>query len=121
MTRGWLSDDATRSLAVHPTQLYFASVGLVILVIALGWRHLQRHSGETWLLALAAWGFANPIVESFRDPSYLTGAPHLGASGFLIGAAAFTGFLFWRFAPLSGVEASARGAQPSAAGGPTLS
>lgn len=121
MARGWLADDASWSLAVHPTQLYFASVGLVIVLIGLTWRHFQRRPGETWLLALATWGFANPLVESFRDPSYLTGTPHLGMSGLFIGAAAFTAFFIWRFGPLIQGQAHARGVHASTAGGSTLS
>ena len=67
MNRGWLPDGAAFSLPVHPTQLYFASVGLLILLIGLTWGRFQRRGGETWLLAVALWGFANPLVESFRD------------------------------------------------------
>jgi phosphatidylglycerol:prolipoprotein diacylglycerol transferase len=96
MLRGWLPDDATLSLPVHPTQLYFAAVGLLMVGVGFAWRRVQRRDGETWLVALVVWGLFNPIVESFRDPDYLTGSPHLGLSGFIIGGVALLGLLLWR-------------------------
>jgi phosphatidylglycerol:prolipoprotein diacylglycerol transferase len=96
MTRGWLADDAAWSLRVQPTQLYFASVGLLIIAAGHLWKKVQRRPGERWLVALVVWGFANPLVESLRDPDYLTGAPHLGASGAVIAACALVGLFAWR-------------------------
>ena len=46
--RGWLHDDATASLAVHPTQIYFAAAALLAAWAALRWR-LFRPLGQRLL------------------------------------------------------------------------
>jgi phosphatidylglycerol:prolipoprotein diacylglycerol transferase len=104
--RGWIPHDAAHAAAVHPTQIYFAAVGLLIVLVGLAWPRVQRRAGETWLLSVAVWGVANPIVESFRDPGYLTGSPHLGMSGAVIGGVTLVAFLAWRHAARPAMPAS---------------
>jgi phosphatidylglycerol---prolipoprotein diacylglyceryl transferase len=90
--RGWLDNEATQSLPVHPTQLYFAAVWVAAALAALAWKRRQVRDGEACLVGLVVWGLGQVIVEALRDPDYLRGTPYLGESGLapiLVGVVTF--------------------------------
>lgn len=70
-----LSPDAWASLPVHPTQLYEALCGLVLLAAAIAVRRQQRFRGEVFFVVAFAYGAARFAIEMLRDD------PERGAAG----------------------------------------
>jgi len=58
--------DAARSAPVHPLQLYFAAVGLGIMVVALGLYPRKRFDGEVGLVALLIFSATSAVLEFWR-------------------------------------------------------
>jgi phosphatidylglycerol:prolipoprotein diacylglycerol transferase len=59
--------DASASLPVHPTQLYQALVGVVLLGLALWLRPRRRFAGQVALTAAMVYGIARFGLEYLRD------------------------------------------------------
>jgi len=62
-----LAQTATRSLPVHPTQLYESLAGLALFGLLLLLRRKRRFSGEVFLGWVLGYGILRPIIEHFRD------------------------------------------------------
>jgi phosphatidylglycerol:prolipoprotein diacylglycerol transferase len=59
--------EATGSLPVHPLQLYFAAVGLLLIVGALWLRPRRAYPGQVALLALVVFSASTVVLERFRE------------------------------------------------------
>lgn len=62
-----LSPDSDVSLPVHPTQLYEALAGVVLLVMVFLVRQRQRFRGEAFLALTFGYGFLRFVIEIWRD------------------------------------------------------
>jgi phosphatidylglycerol:prolipoprotein diacylglycerol transferase len=62
-----LPADATTSLAVHPTQLYAAAFGLVLLALAFAIWRVRRFRGQVLLSVAAAYAVWRFGIEYLRD------------------------------------------------------
>jgi phosphatidylglycerol:prolipoprotein diacylglycerol transferase len=62
-----LAQTATRSLPVHPTQVYESLAGLALFGLLLLLRRKRRFSGEVFLGWVLGYGILRPIIEHFRD------------------------------------------------------
>jgi phosphatidylglycerol:prolipoprotein diacylglycerol transferase len=89
-----LAPGAEASLPVHPTQLYEAAVGMVLLVVLLLVLHRRRFAGEVFLTATVLYGFARFALEILRDdvergavPPSLPRHVYLPVGFFLLGLA----------------------------------
>ncbi len=78
---GIIPDDATWSAPVHPLQLYFTAVGLVIFAVGLWLDRRKRYEGQSALVALAIFAASNAYLEQFRGFAplrrYWYGVPQL--------------------------------------------
>jgi prolipoprotein diacylglyceryltransferase len=54
-------------LPVHPLQLYFAAVGLLLIVGALWLRPRRAYPGQVALLALVVFSASTVVLERFRE------------------------------------------------------
>lgn len=61
-----ISDDATASLPVHPTQLYESLVGATLLVLVLVSRRYQKFRGQIFLIFTFAYGVCRFTLEMLR-------------------------------------------------------
>lgn len=64
--RGLVPNDATWSAPVHPLQLYFAAVGLVIATLGFAFDRHKRYEGESALVALLIFSGSNAALETIR-------------------------------------------------------
>jgi phosphatidylglycerol---prolipoprotein diacylglyceryl transferase len=62
-----LSHDATRSLPVHPTQLYESVAGLLLLVLAAWLWKRRTFSGQVFLGSALGYGVSRFLLEYLRD------------------------------------------------------
>jgi prolipoprotein diacylglyceryltransferase len=63
---GLIRADRAQSLPVHPTQLYEALLGLVIVGIALVFARRRRRDGELFLVAAATYAVGRLAIEALR-------------------------------------------------------
>src|SRR6185295_13037101 len=63
---GWIPPGATQSLAVHPTELYEALLGLIIVGVALVFARRHRRDGHLFLLAAATYAIGRIAIEALR-------------------------------------------------------
>lgn len=64
--RHLVPEDALWSAPVHPLQLYFTAVGLLILALGYVLDRYKRYDGESALVALAVFSGCNVLLEPFR-------------------------------------------------------
>lgn len=73
--------DATWSAPVHPLQLYFTAVGLLIAGVGWALEARKRYDGESALLALLLFSATNAVLEPYRGFAplrrYWLGVPQL--------------------------------------------
>jgi phosphatidylglycerol:prolipoprotein diacylglycerol transferase len=62
-----LAADALQSLPVHPLQIYFAAIGLLLIVGAIGLRPRRAYPGQIALLALVVFSSSTVMLERFRE------------------------------------------------------
>jgi phosphatidylglycerol---prolipoprotein diacylglyceryl transferase len=62
-----ITQDATHSLPVHPTQIYESLVGAGLLVLLLTARKYQKFRGQIFLLFTFAYGVCRYLLEVIRD------------------------------------------------------
>jgi phosphatidylglycerol:prolipoprotein diacylglycerol transferase len=67
VVRRGLSPLASESLPVHPTQLYEASLGLVLFALSLALFSRRRRYGELFGWLALAYGAGRFVIEFFRD------------------------------------------------------
>jgi hypothetical protein len=63
---GLIPADRAASLPVHPTQLYEAMLGLVIVVIAIYAARRRRKDGQLFVIAAASYAIGRLIIEALR-------------------------------------------------------
>ena len=68
--QGLLPAGATRSLAVHPTQLYESLTGLVLLAVVLAVRRRRTFYGQAFLALVPAYAVLRYAIEIFRADLY---------------------------------------------------
>ena len=64
---GLISTDAHRSLPVHPTQLYSALDGLILLLLLTAYYPLRRRDGEVMALMMVAYPVTRFLIERLRS------------------------------------------------------
>jgi phosphatidylglycerol:prolipoprotein diacylglycerol transferase len=73
--------DATWSAPVHPLQLYFTAVGVLIMLLGYWLERRKRYEGQVALVALLVFSAANAFLEQFRGYApmrrYWYGVPQL--------------------------------------------
>lgn len=79
-----LSEDATHSLPVHPTQLYESLVGALLLVLLLTARKRQKFRGQIFLLFTFSYGVCRFLLEILRDDAERGSIPPALAEHILI-------------------------------------
>lgn len=74
---GQLSNNAARSLPVHPLPLYFAATGLAITAILLWLRPRRSYPGQLGLLLLLLFSASSAVLEPLRsdDPTRVYWGP----------------------------------------------
>jgi phosphatidylglycerol---prolipoprotein diacylglyceryl transferase len=88
---GLLSEDAERSLSVHPTQLLEATLGVLLFFwLSKTWKS-QRFEGETFWTFWIVYGLGRFMIEFLRGDSrlmigYLSAAQVLSLTIFIIGS-----------------------------------
>jgi phosphatidylglycerol:prolipoprotein diacylglycerol transferase len=65
---GLIPRSAVSSLPVHPLQLYYASLGLLLAVMAMRWRRARRFDGEVWLRFYALYCSGTFALELMQTP-----------------------------------------------------
>ena len=63
---GLLPAGATASLAVHPTQLYEALAGFIVLTIAFVMRRHRSYHGQAFIAVVVAYAILRSAIEIFR-------------------------------------------------------
>jgi phosphatidylglycerol:prolipoprotein diacylglycerol transferase len=67
LNRKLIEPGAKTSLPVHPTQIYEALVGLLLLALLLWVRKTQRFRGQVFFIATFAYGLIRFLLELVRD------------------------------------------------------
>lgn len=88
VAEGLIPAAALQSLPVHPTQLYEAFAGLVLLVAVLAARRARRHAGEPFILFVVGYAVLRAGIETLRGDFDRGGIGALSTSQ-LIAAASF--------------------------------
>ncbi len=99
-----ISEGAVRSLAVHPTQIYSAIDGLVLLLLLSAFFPLRRRDGEVFALLIVTYPITRFLIEFLRNDegaffAGLTISQIISVALFLTGLA-FWGWLFTQPAEL---------------------
>ncbi len=64
---GLITEAAPRSLPVHPTQLYSALDGLILLILLTAYYPLRRRDGEVMALMMMAYPVTRFLIEQLRN------------------------------------------------------
>src|SRR5262249_52382258 len=92
---GLLSPDAARSVPVHPLELYFAAVGLLITLLAVWLYPRKQYDGQVALAAFVFFAASSAGLEWFRadipQRGYWGALPQLEWVALLMAAAAVVG------------------------------
>jgi phosphatidylglycerol:prolipoprotein diacylglycerol transferase len=78
-----LSQTATSSLPIHPTQLYESLVGLGLFILLVWLRHHRRFSGQVFLAWVLGYGIMRPLIEIVRDDDQRGNIGPLSTSQFI--------------------------------------
>lgn len=65
--RGWISATATKSLPIHPTQLYSSFDGFLLLALLLAFYPFRRKDGEVMALLMVTYPITRFLIEILRD------------------------------------------------------
>jgi phosphatidylglycerol:prolipoprotein diacylglycerol transferase len=66
-TQGLIASDATRSLPLHPTQLYSVVDGLILFALLTAYYPIRRRDGEVMSLFLITYPVTRFLIERLRD------------------------------------------------------
>jgi phosphatidylglycerol:prolipoprotein diacylglycerol transferase len=115
--QGLLPLDATRSLPVHPTQLYESLAGLVLLGLVMAVRRLRRVPGQAFVSFVAGYAVVRYVIETLRADADRGTVGALSTSQFiavatLLSAAALAYVLHRRRVPLPAVAEPTRARRP---------
>ncbi len=75
-----ITDKATESLPVHPTQLYELLVGFSLFGLLMVLRRYRKFSGQVFLGWVIGYGILRPLIEIFRGDDDRNGIETLGLS-----------------------------------------
>jgi phosphatidylglycerol:prolipoprotein diacylglycerol transferase len=91
---GLIPESAARSLAIHPTQIYFAIDGLLLLLLLSAFYPLRRRDGEVMGLLMVTYPISRFLIEFLRDDegAFFAG---LTISQTISVALLATGLAFW--------------------------
>ncbi|WP_435008373.1 prolipoprotein diacylglyceryl transferase [Tundrisphaera lichenicola] len=64
---GWILPEATRSLAIHPAQIYAVLDGLILLVLLTAYYPRRRRDGEVMALLMVCYPATRFLIEWLRD------------------------------------------------------
>ncbi len=78
-----LAQDAARSFAVHPTQVYEMIVGLALFGLLMLLRRVRRFSGQVFLGWVLGYGILRPVIEAYRDDDQRGSVGPLSTSQFI--------------------------------------
>lgn len=67
VSQGWISKTALRSLPVHPTQLYSALDGFLLLALLTAYYPLRKRDGEVLALLMVTLPITRFLIETLRD------------------------------------------------------
>ena len=65
--RHWIAENAARSLPVHPTQLYSAIDGFLLVALLTAYFPLRKRDGEVMALLLLTYPLTRFLIEGLRD------------------------------------------------------
>jgi prolipoprotein diacylglyceryltransferase len=65
---GLIAISAVSTLPVHPLQVYYASLGLLLAVMASRWHRTSRFNGEVWLRFYALYCAGTFLLELMQTP-----------------------------------------------------
>src|SRR5262249_17504865 len=63
---GWITPDAPHGVAVHPTQLYLALAGWLLLVLTLVYFPYRRRHGEVMAILMLGYAASRFAIEFYR-------------------------------------------------------
>ena len=63
---GWIASDVGQSLPVHPTQLYMALDGFILLALVLAFFPYRRRNGDAMALLMVGYGVGRFAIEFLR-------------------------------------------------------
>jgi phosphatidylglycerol:prolipoprotein diacylglycerol transferase len=63
----WITKDAAQSLAVHPTQLYSAFDGFLLVALLSAYYPLRKRDGEVLALLMVTYPITRFLIEMLRD------------------------------------------------------
>ncbi len=94
LAAGQIGPEAVASLPVHPTQLYSALDGLVLLLLLLTYYPLRRRDGEVMALLMVAYPITRSLIDQLRgdEPARYGG---LTLAPFLSVALLSAGLVYW--------------------------
>ena len=118
LARGLIPPDAAHSLALHPTQLYSALDGLILLALLTAYYPLRRRDGEVMGLMMICYPITRFLVEQLRNDE---GVFHAGMTvSQVISVAILAGALaYWAILLRLPRGRHADGAEPMLVGRPT--
>jgi phosphatidylglycerol---prolipoprotein diacylglyceryl transferase len=64
---GWIAETASRSLPIHPTQLYSAIDGFLLLALLTAYYPLRKRDGEVMALLMVVYPVSRFLIERLRD------------------------------------------------------
>jgi prolipoprotein diacylglyceryltransferase len=67
LNSGLVNDFCSHSLAIHPTQLYYAVSGIVTVILLLILKKKIRAAGNLFILSLSIFAFSRFVIEFFVD------------------------------------------------------
>ena len=67
LSRGYITPADTATAPIHPLQLYFAAMGLALVVLGITLQARKRYDGQVALAALLLFSFVSAVLELVRD------------------------------------------------------
>ena len=67
LDHGWITENASRSLPIHPTQLYAAFDGFLLLALLTAFYPLRKRDGEVMALLMVTYPISRFLIERLRD------------------------------------------------------
>lgn len=65
--QGWIAKTAPHSLAIHPTQIYSAIDGFLLVILLSAFYPLRKRDGEVMALMMIAYPISRFLIERLRD------------------------------------------------------
>ena len=96
LNHGWIGESATSSLPIHPTQLYSAFDGFLLVALLSAYYPLRRRDGEVMALLMVTYPITRFLIEILRgdEPALVLGMTTSEALSVVIFAG---GLAFWAY------------------------